>query len=248
MSSRWRGLTHEYLRTSLEAVLHKAMQLPTPPSSPYLSAMNAPRTLLSKRERELFDLNIKGIRGILNLVCGGNTTAIDLEEEFGESIKRIQEQAVTIAKVVREGVMSGWFELVRLPDVITPSPTTDTPLTPAAVVGPSKSNTTGKYKGKGKMNHYKGKQILPTVVKFDEETMENIFKGFGREEGAIMCTVEFGLDCVKKEDKENCASVDDTGGRDKEAAGVDTICSAQLMDRRILMKPRVLLESVNEIL
>lgn len=201
MSSRWRGLTHGYLRTSLQTKT-PTTQLPTPPASPSLSALDNPRSLLAKRQRDLWELNLKGIRGILTLF-DSNSNSSKLEEEFGDSVKRIQEQAMNIARVVREGVMSGWFELVRVP-ASTRSQTKESP---------------------------------PVAVRYDDEGMENVFKGFGREEGGVLCAVEFGLVCVRKDDKD-----------ENPERGRSPGCGADVLDRRVLMKPKVLLESVEEIL
>lgn len=217
MSSRWRGLTHGYLRTSLQTLTHNSAQLPTPPASPHMYALYDPCSLLSTRQNDLWELNIKGIRRILGLVSGdGNGNCLKLEEEYGDSVKRIQEQAMNISRVVREGVMSAWFELVRVPASVQTLDEEDT----------------------GRAKPY-GSPTPPSVaVKYDEEGMENVFRGFGREEGGVLCTVEFGLVCIRKDDKE-----DNPDGK-RRLPG----CKVDPFDRRVLVKPKVLLESVEEML
>jgi hypothetical protein len=232
MSSRWRGLAHGYLRSSLQSFTPQATQLPTPPASPYLSAMNNPRSLLFKRERELLDLNVKGIRGILTLVGVDGSSATKVEEEFGDSAKRIQEQAMNIARIVKEGVMSGWFELVRVPGVVVPP-------------GPEGSPLKHRRSSSG------GKLSRVKATKYDDEAMENVFKGFGREEGGVMCTVEFGLVCVRKGKEEAPDSANPQSEEDskrKPEGGCSPGAAAQVLERRMLMKPKVLLESVEEML
>jgi len=226
MSSRWRGLAHSYLRTALQSVpplQSAAAQLPTPPASPHISVLgllapHSPHALLARRERELLDLNLRGVRGILSLI-GGDASAHKVDEEFGESTRRIQEQALHIARVVKEGVMSGWFELVRVPGAVVP---------PAAEGSPLRHRRSSSG---GKLGRVK-------AVRYDEEGMENVFRGFGREDGGVMCTVEFGLVCVTRR-KEEVGDDAGVGGAQE---------GWEVLERRMLMKPKVLLESVEEIL
>ena len=151
MSSRWRGLTHEYLRSVLAASIPGSCQLPTPPDSPSISALyksqsNEPLSARALRERELFELSIRGILSILSGVglevdhaplppCtrhsptpGGDLSTISdgkaisatkVVDEFGGALKRIQEQTIELARVTREGVMSGWFDITRVPGAVT---------------------------------------------------------------------------------------------------------------------------------
>ena len=79
--------------------------------------------------------------------------------------------------------------------------------------------------------------------------MENVFQGLGREDGecVVMCTIEFGVDCVRKvvldEDVGLMLSpIEPAGSSVSRASGVDT------MERRTLVKPKVLLENVIEIM
>jgi len=163
MSSRWRGLTHEYLRGVLAASAPGSSQLPTPPASPSISALyrsqsNQPLSVRTLRERELFELNVRGILAILSgvglevdqtplppstcrpLTPGGDLSAIvdgnvinstKIVNEFGEALKRIQEQTIELARVTREGVMSGWFDITKVSGPSTPSMHTSTSLPPS---------------------------------------------------------------------------------------------------------------------
>ena len=85
--------------------------------------------------------------------------------------------------------------------------------------------------------------------------MENVFQGLGREDGecVVMCTIEFGLDCARK-----VVSDEDLGvmfspidapmalpGLGIPEKGVN---DAESMERRTLVKPKVLLESFIEIM
>jgi len=126
MSSRWRGLTHEHLRGVLAASTSRSCQLTTPPASPSISALyksrsNEPVPIRTLRERELFELNVRGILIILagvglevdhasippptrrSPISGADlSTVVDGEvintakvvDEFGEALKRIQEQTI----------------------------------------------------------------------------------------------------------------------------------------------------------
>jgi len=150
-----------------------------------------------------------------------------LVDKFGEALKRIQGQTIELARVTREGVMSGWFEITRVAGTVPSSTTESTPPLP-----PPRDTTV-------------------SVMKFDHRTMENVFQGFGRENGecVVMCTIEFGVNFVRKvvldEDSGMVFSpVDssDSGVPDKGVSEVET------MVRRRLVKPKVLLENVIEIL
>ena len=346
MSSRWRGLTHEYLRGVLAASAPGSSQLPTPPASPSISALyrsqsNEPLSVRTLRERELFELNVRGILTILSGVglevdqtplppstClsptpGGDLSGIingnvinttKITNEFGEALKRIQEQTIELARVTREGVMSGWFDITRVSGAATLSMHTSASLplsqqtrvppqvgTPqkggrraTVAVPPRRSDTcagdrrmsesslglpssfpqTSPIRSHERMGTYSpnpdrtptttphidyGYQNLPnlakprdtkaSVTKFNRRTMENVFQGLGREDGecVVMCTIEFGVDCVRKvvldEDVGLMFSpIEPAGTSASRVSGVET------MERRTLVKPKVLLENVIEIM
>jgi len=115
------------------------------------------------RERELFELNVRGILAILSGVGlevdqappppsarrsptpGGDLSAIvdgnvinttKIINEFGEALKRIQEQTIELARVTREGVMSGWFDITRVSGAATLSMHASTPLPPSQQTRP----------------------------------------------------------------------------------------------------------------
>jgi len=351
MSSRWRGLTHEYLRGVLAASAPGSSQLPTPPASPSISALyrsqsNQPLSVRTLRERELFELNVRGILAILSgvglevdqtplppstrrsptpggelspIVDGNAINTTKIIDEFGEALKRIQEQTIELARVTREGVMSGWFDITRVsgaamhtPTSLSPSQQTRVPPqvgTPqkggrrATIAIPQRRSDTGA--GDRRMsesslglpssfpqtspirNHERtgtyspnpdrtptttphtdyGYQTLhptlpPTlpslakprdtkalVTKFNRRTMENVFQGLGREDGecVVMCTIEFGVDCVRKAVLDEDVGVmfspiEPVGPSASRVPGVET------MERRTLVKPKVLLENVIEIM
>lgn len=85
--------------------------------------------------------------------------------------------------------------------------------------------------------------------------MENFFQGFGREDAecVVMCTIELGLDCVRKvvsneevgvmfSPIDSPVTLPGLGLPEKGTHEVET------MERRTLVKPKVLLESVVEIM
>ena len=162
MSSRWRGLTHEYLRGVLATSTPNSCQLPTPPSSPSISALyesqsNEPPSVRTLHERRPFELNVRRIltvlsgiglevdhaplpppmrtspapRSDLSLVIDGNViNAAKVVDKFGKALKRVQEQTIELARVTKEGVMSGCFDVTRVPGAAAlpaPAPTPSLP-------------------------------------------------------------------------------------------------------------------------
>jgi hypothetical protein len=79
--------------------------------------------------------------------------------------------------------------------------------------------------------------------------MENMYAGYGSEECGVLCTVAFGLSVVKRR-KEGAA------GREqrpsyldmKSEVGATRSKAAGLLESTLLVKPKVLLESVKELL
>ena len=371
MSSRWRGLTHEYLRGVLAASTPSSCQLPTPPSSPSISSLyksrsNEPLSIRTLRERELFELNVRGVLVILSGVGlevdhaplppptrsspapgGSLSTVADVDvinatkvvDQFGDALKRIQEQTIELARVTKEGVMSGWFDVTRVPGAITfPTPMstpslltsqqiwTPQPNTPkkggrratvdipprrpentagdrrmsesSLVLLPSSPHTPSQSRSNDRTvtsnrdrtpTHTPNidrspvldrprtpspsspyvSQTLPSphpslarprdgkavVTKFDHSTMENVFNGFGREDGecVVMCTIEFGLDCAKKAVLDEDLGImlsptDSQGGFSTFGIPEKGLSRAERMERRTLVKPKVLLENVIEIM
>lgn len=368
MSSRWRGLTHEYLRGVLSSAT-PSYQLPTPPASPSISALyksqqNEPLSIRTLQERELFDLNIRGILTILSgvglevdhtplpplirrspatgsdfasAIDGSVINASKVVDGFGDALKRIQGLALELATVTKEGVMSGWFEITRVPRAATlptPTPTPSqqvwtpqastpqkggrratvdipprrseyiggdrrmsesssslplfSPQSPSrlkdndrtAIYSPNPNRTpthTPSANRSPNLDHpytpsppssytprtppsthrspSRPRDGKAALTKFDHNTMENVFQGFGREDAecGVMCTIELGLDCVRKvvsdEDLgvmfspiDSPVTLPGLGLPEKGTHEVET------MERRTLVKPKVLLENVVEIM
>ena len=92
------------------------------------------------------------------------------------------------------------------------------------------------------------------VTKFNHRTMENVFQGLGREDGecVVMCTIEFGVDCMKKvvsdEDVGLIFSPIEPVGPSASRAPEKGVGEVEKMERRTLVKPKVLLENVVEIM
>lgn len=93
------------------------------------------------------------------------------------------------------------------------------------------------------------------VTKFDNNTMENVFHGHSREDGecVVMCTIEFGLDCMKKVVSDEdlgivFSPIDSPPGFSTWGSSEQGSTKAETMEKRTLVKPKVLLESVLEIM
>ena len=165
--------------------------------------------------------HISGILAILALAgCTDERGVHDepLRSRFGEKLSHITERTEALARILREGVSSAWFEVV----VERPS------VTPVA-------------RGKGR-----GQGTWSSSQTFDPAMMENMYAGYGSEECGVLCTVAFGLSVVKRR-KEGEA------GRDQQLAYLDvkgeqgaTRSNADLLETTLLVKPKVLLESVKE--
>jgi hypothetical protein len=85
--------------------------------------------------------------------------------------------------------------------------------------------------------------------------MENVFHGLSREDGecVVMCTIEFGLDCMKKVVSDEdlgimFSPIDPPVGFSTWGIPGKGLSKAETMERRTLVKPKVLLESVIEIM
>jgi len=79
--------------------------------------------------------------------------------------------------------------------------------------------------------------------------MENVFQGYGREDGecVVMCTIELGLDCMRKVvlDEDVGVMFSPIEPIEPSAFGADGM---ETMEKRTLVKPKVLLENVVEVL
>jgi len=85
--------------------------------------------------------------------------------------------------------------------------------------------------------------------------MENVFQGYGREDSecVVMCTIEFGLDCARKvvSDEElgvMFSPIEPPIGLSASTVPGNGANGMESMERRTLVKPKVLLESVVEFL
>ncbi|CAL1716869.1 unnamed protein product [Somion occarium] len=180
----------------------------------------------------LTESNLRGLLAILAIAGCTDPRAIHrdpLRERFGASLNRIGERVERLAVATKEGVMSAAFDVVWL--------------------GPSKQ-----------------------APHFDSGMMDNVYAGHGNEQGNVLCTVEFGLMCVrrvggagegetngngngvgvptngvKSNDAVNgYAKVNGHGHAPNGSAKVQT--GDGVMARSLLLKPKVLLDSVAEIL
>ena len=165
--------------------------------------------------------HISGILAILALAGCTDERGVHNEPlwaRFGEKLSHISERTEALARILREGVSSAWFEVV----VERPS------IAPLA------------------RSEGRGQGIWSSSQAFDPATMENMYAGYGSEECGVLCTVAFGLSVMKRR-KEGEA------GRDQQLAYLDvkgeqgaTRSKADLLETTLLVKPKVLLESVKE--
>ena len=255
-TSRWRTLTHMYARGVVSAYNAPAPAYPgsltssslispislPPYPTPGVTANNTPdhrlfalpmprsRTPSNASASSVDDPSsrtgghISGILAILSLAGCTDEHGVHsepLRARFGEKLSHIAELTETIARMLREGVSSAWFEvLVERPSV------------------------TPRVRSKGRApDVWLGSQA------FDPATMENMYAGYGSEECGVLCTVAFGLSVVKRR-KEGAA------GREqrpsyldmKSEVGATRSKAAGLLESTLLVKPKVLLESVKELL
>ncbi|KAH9037823.1 hypothetical protein EDB85DRAFT_1934721 [Lactarius pseudohatsudake] len=254
-TSRWRTLTHMYARSALSAYSAPAPAYPGSfPSSSLISPISLPpyptpgSTANNTPDQRLFALpmprsrtpsnasasslddpssrggHISGILAILSLAgCTEErgTHREPLRARFGDAVSHITERAEALARVLREGVSSAWFEIV----VESPS------VAPVA-------------RGKGRAGG-----VWPSCRAFDSAVMENMYAGYGNEACGVLCTVAFGLSVVKRrkggevEEERQPSYLDMKGGE-----AVATRSRAELLESTLLVKPKVLLESVKELL
>ncbi|KAI5116260.1 hypothetical protein M0805_008165 [Coniferiporia weirii] len=72
--------------------------------------------------------------------------------------------------------------------------------------------------------------FVESVREFSPLTMENVYEGYGPSKGRVLCTTEVGLQCLTNKGKD---------GKD---------FSPQTIERRVVLKPRVVLESIVQVL
>ncbi|THH00218.1 hypothetical protein EW026_g2288 [Hermanssonia centrifuga] len=221
-TARWRALTHAHLRTMLPNG-----NIPLTPVTPTTSPPANATPLQVFTENSL-----RGVLAVLVLAGCTDSKGVrrdPLRARFGSSLSTVGERAIEIAGAIREGVMSAAFEVIAV-------------------------SSAG------------GQQGLEEALKFEASTMDNVFAGLGVESGTVLCTVEFGLACVRK--------VGDVGGSASQVEGLATSMQRQslqppatlgghgtkikttgintnvegVLDRSLLMKPKVLLDSFTQIL
>ena len=164
--------------------------------------------------------HINGILAILALAgCTDErgTHREPLRARFGEAVSHITERTEALARILREGVSSAWFEIA----VETPS------LTPVA---------------RGKSRPW------PSCRTFDPAVMENMYAGFGNEKCGVLCTVAFGLSVVKRRKGGEVEEDQQPSYLDMKGGAAATRSRAELLESTLLVKPKVLLESVKELL
>lgn len=214
-TSRWRALTYMHAR----ALLPPSPHAPGTPPSPF-QALN--------------ETNLRGLLAILALSGCTDSRGVrrdPLRTRFGASIARISERTERIASVVKEGTMSGVFEITW--------------------VGSKGAGADGARRDK-------------VERWFDWATMENVYAGHGSDRSKVLCTVEFGLACVRREGWTSTEddSVEDDGRMDSTPrvnghttlvtngngrAAANGVKPEGVLTRSLLMKPKVLLESVADL-
>ncbi|CCL98779.1 uncharacterized protein FIBRA_00784 [Fibroporia radiculosa] len=211
-TSRWRALTYMHSRALL-----------TPPSR---SSTPPPSSMLSLNET-----NLRGLLAILALSGCTDSRGVHrdpLRTRYGGAIARIGERVERIVGVIKEGVMSGVFEVTWV-----------------AGKGVA-SNASRKDKERDRW--------------FDWASMENIYAGHGSEQSKVLCTVELGLACVRRvgwaggsaeqdQSADARGKVNGHGGAGLNGNGAANGASSEgTLNRSVLLKPKVLLESITDIL
>lgn len=244
-ASRWRALTHSHLRAlwpASHAPGHAPPPTPVSPSTPPASATSA---ILHQFAED----NIRGILAVLILAgCSDhkNLHREPLRKNFGAAVNRINDRAYSLATAIRESVMSAAFEVVIVP--------------------PSMSSTSGATLAKKGGLHVD----VPGETRFDEATMVDVFDG--EEDGMVLCTVELGLACVRKTEgpeQDNARHEDTNRSRSTErytadgheatatngiqrtsssASSVYTPATVKVLERNLLVRPKVVLDSVTRVL
>jgi hypothetical protein len=93
-----------------------------------------------------------------------------LSARFGEAASHIAERTEALARILREGVSSAWFEIAVESSSVTPI-----------------------ARGKGRP-----RDVWPSCRAFDSAVMENMYAGYGNKKCGVLCTVAFGLSVVKR--------------------------------------------------
>ncbi|KAF8486129.1 hypothetical protein DFH94DRAFT_170169 [Russula ochroleuca] len=254
-TSRWRTLTHMYARSVASAYNAPAPVNPgSLTSSSLISPISLPpypkpgATANDIPDQHIFALpmprsrtpsnafasslddpstrtgdHISGILAILSLAGCTDEHAVHIEPlhaRFGEKLSRIAEQTEALARMLGEGVSSAWFEVVVERPSVTP---------------PARS------KGRAP-DVWLGGQA------FDPATMENMYAGYGSEVCGVLCTVAFGLSVVKRRKEGEAGREQPPSYLDMKSEAGTTRSKTDLLESTLLLKPKVLLESVKELL
>ena len=197
---------------------HRLFALPMPrsrtPSDASASSLDDPSSRTAG--------HVSGILAILTLAGCTDERGVHrepLRARFGDALSHIAERTEALARILREGVSSAWFEV--------------------AVERPSVSPAS---RGKGKAD------VWQSCRTFDPTVMENMYAGYGSEECGVLCTVAFGLSMVKRRKEGEAGGDWQPSHLDmKDEAGAAR-SRAEVLESTLLVKPKVLLESVKELL
>jgi hypothetical protein len=167
--------------------------------------------------------HISGILAILSLAGCTDEHAVHsepLRARFGEKLSHIAERTEALAHMLREGVSSAWFEVVVERPSVTPP-----------------------VRSKGRApDVWLGGQA------FDPATMDNMYAGYGSEECGVLCTVAFGLSVVKRRKEGEAGREQRPSYLDMKSEAGATRSKPDLLESTLLVKPKVLLESVKDLL
>ena len=83
---------------------------------------------------------------------------------------------------------------------------------------------------------------------FDPAVMENMYAGYGNERCGVLCTTAFGLSVVKRKKGGEVEEDLQPSYLDMKGGAIATRDRAELLESTLLVKPKVLLESVKELL
>lgn len=185
--------------------------------------------------------SLRGILAILVLAGCSDYNGLHrepLRKRFGASISRICDRAFKLATAIREGVMSASFEVV----IVQPSMSSASGVAPATKKGTLFVDVNGG-------------------TPFDDAAMEDAFAGsLPQEEGRVLCTVELGLACARKIEGTDDSAAASPAPQVARAAssGSNAISRAdstssvdgavKVLDRNLLVKPKVMLDSVTKLL
>lgn len=234
--------------------------------------------MMTSSRSQHINSNLRGILALLALAGCTDERGIHrdpLRERWAEQVERLLERAEGLARIIREGVGSAWFEV---------SVESGPPLVKAGesnlsgggirTKGVRKNSSAGKINGVNGVNGVHGSTLNgnskgkergveedrePWRRMYDPTEMDNVYAGYGDENSRVLCTVEFGLTVVKKRNPMSSSSPEEVTGTGlygthggKEGNG-ETAKSVEekrkeVLDMTMLLKPKVLLESVKDLL